>query len=327
MTIKDVAREAGVSVATISRVLNNTDSVSEATREKVLQAVKKTGYSQNLLGKHLRCNKTNIILVMLTTIVNSFCAKLVHSIDNEAKKHGYSIMICATNNDEETEERYINYVKNKFVDGIIIINSVMNGEKMAELSSSFPVVQCSEYIDEKHTPYVTIDNKKAAYDAVSYLINKGRRNIMFIGVDNNLISSKERHLGYKIALLDNGIKYDENLVLYGNYGYRNAHELTSSYFKNGVNVDAIFAISDKMAAGALTSVKEYGCKVPQDVMVIGFDNTDITYIYNPTITTVAQPHKDMGKAALDMLIKRINNEKCDNLILKHELKLRQSTEL
>lgn len=328
MTIKDVAREAGVSVATISRVLNNSESVSEATREKVMDAIQKTGYQQNLLGRHLRCNKTNIILVMLTSIVNSYCAKLVHSIDDEARKHGYSIMICATDNDRDTEQRYINFLKNKFVDGIIIINTVMNEQEIAELSSSFPVVQCSEYTDSKNTPYVTINNKAAAYDAVNYLIQHGRKRIMHISVDNNCMSSKERLEGYKQALKDNGLEFDENLVLYGNYGYRNAHEITSAYFdKNGVNADGIFAISDKMAAGAVTSVIEKDKKVPDDVMVIGFDNTDITYIYNPTITTIAQPYREIGTAAVKMLLEIFDGKKCENLILKHELKFRETTNI
>lgn len=326
MTIKDVAREAGVSVATISRVLNNSEAVSEATKEKVMDAVKKTGYQQNLLGRHLRCNKTNIILVMLTSIVNSYCAKLVHSIDDEARKHGYSIMICATDNDSETEQRYINFLKNKFVDGIIIINTTMDEKEIAELSSSFPVVQCSEYTDDQNTPYVTIDNKSAAYDAVTYLINNGCKRIMHISVNNNCMSSKERLEGYKQALKDNGIKYDENLVIYGNYGYRNSHEITSSYFDdNDVTVDGIFAISDKMAAGAITSVIERGYKVPDDVMVIGFDNTDITYIYNPTITTIAQPYRKIGTAAVKMLLDIFDGKQCENLILNHEIKFREST--
>lgn len=326
MTIKDVAKTAGVSVATVSRVINGSDSVTEETRKKIMDIIEKTGYRQNLLGRNLRCNKTNIILVMLTTIVNSFCAKLVHSIENEAKKYGYSIMICATNNDKESEERYINFVRNKFVDGIIILNSTLTDKKMNELSSSFPVVQCSEYVDSKNTPYITIDNKKAAYDAVNYLVKLGRQKIVFIGVDNNIVSSKDRLEGYKQALSDNGIAFDKSLVIYGNYGYRNAHELTYEYFKTHTDADGVFAISDKMAAGAITSLRELGHKVPEDVAVIGFDNTDITYIYNPTISTVAQPHREMGKAAFDMLMKKINGEKCENLVLPHELRLRNSTE-
>ena len=326
MTIKDVAKHAGVSVATISRVLNEPDKVSEETKNKVLKAVEETGYQQNLFGKHLRCKKTNIILVMLTSVVNSFCAKIVNSIDNEAKKHGYSIMICVTNDDPKTEERYLNYVKNKFVDGMIVINSTLNQEQMASLSSIYPVIQCSEYADPDTTPYVTIDNKQAAKDAVNHLISNGKKNILLVGVDDpNIISAKERLEGYKEALKENKIPYDEHKVVFSNFGFRNTQKLMNEYFKNGVNVDAVFAISDKMAAATIVALQEKGLKVPEDVMVMGFDNTDITYIFNPTITTVAQPHKEMGKTAFNMLLEKINGKKCKNSILKHELIIRKST--
>ncbi len=326
MTIKDVAKYAGVSVATISRVLNEPDKVSEDTRNKVLKAVEETGYQQNLFGKHLRCKKTNIILVMLTSVVNSFCAKIVNSIDNEAKKHGYSIMICVTNDDPKTEERYLSYVKNKFVDGMIVINSTMNQQQMSELSSDFPVIQCSEYADPHTTPYVTINNKQAAKDAVNHLIKIGKKDILFIGVDEpNIISAKERLEGYKEVLNENNIEYDCKKVVFSNFGFRNTQRLMKDYFKNGVNIDAIFAISDKMAAAAIVSLQEKGLKVPEDIIVIGFDNTDISYIFNPTITTVAQPHKEMGKTAFKMLLERINDVKCENHILKHELVIRKST--
>lgn len=326
MTIKEVAKYAGVSVATISRVLNEPDKVTEDTRNKVLKAIEETGYQQNLFGRHLRCKKTNIILVMLTSVVNSFCAKIVNSIDNEAKKHGYSIMICATNDDTKTEERYLNYVKNKFVDGMIVINSTMNQQQMSELSSSFPVIQCSEYADPDTTPYVTINNKQAAKDAVNHLIQNGKKNIMLISVDDpNIISAKERLEGYKEALEENNFKYDDKNVVFSNFGFRNTQKLMTEHFKDGVNIDAIFAISDKMAAAAIVALQEKGLRVPEDIMVIGFDNTDITYIFNPTITTVAQPHKEMGKTAFKMLLDRINEKKCNNHILKHDLVIRKST--
>lgn len=326
MTIKDVAKYAGVSVATISRVLNEPDKVSEDTRTKVLKAIEETGYRQNLFGKHLRCKKTNIILVMLTSVVNSFCAKIVNSIDNEAKKHGYSIMICATNDDPKTEERYLNYVKNRFVDGMIVINSTMNQEEMASLSSQFPVVQCSEYADPDTTPYVTINNKQAAKDAVGHLIKNGRKNIMIIGVDDpNIISAGERLEGYKEALNENNIEYDSKKVVYSNFGFRNTQNILTEYFKNNVNIDAIFAISDKMAAAAIGVLQKKNLKIPEDIMVIGFDNTDITYMFNPTISTVAQPHKEMGKTAFKMLLDRMNDKKCKNYILNHELVIRKST--
>lgn len=326
LTIKEVAKYAGVSVATISRVLNEPDKVSDDTKSKVLKAIEETGYQQNLFGKHLRCKKTNIILVMLTSVVNSFCAKIVNSIDNEAKKHGYSIMICVTNDDPKTEERYLNYVKNKFVDGMIVINSTMNQQQMSELSSSFPVIQCSEYADPATTPYVTINNRQAAKDAVNHLIQYEKKDIMLIGVDNpNIISAKERLEGYREALEENNIKYDTKKVVFSNFGFKNTQKLMMEYFKENIKVDAIFAISDKMAAAAIVALQDKGLKVPEDVTVIGFDNTDISYIFNPSITTIAQPHKEMGKVAFQMLIERINERKCENSILKHELVIRKST--
>ena len=326
MTIKDVAKYAGVSVATISRVLNEPEKVSEETKNKVLKAVEETGYQQNLFGKHLRCKRTNIILVMLTSVVNSFCAKILNSIDNEAKKHGYSIMICATNDDPKTEERYLNYVKNKFVDGMIVINSTLSEAEMSELSHRFPVIQCSEYADPNTTPFVTINNKKAAKDAVNYLIENGRKDILFVGVDDpNIISAKERLEGYKEALAENNIVYKSENVIFSNFGFRNTHKLMSDYLKNNVKYDAIFAISDKMAAAAIVALQEKGFKVPEDIIVVGFDNTDISYIFNPSITTLAQPHKEMGKVAFDMLLDRINGKKTKNTILEHKIVIRKST--
>lgn len=326
MTIKDVAKYAGVSVATISRVLNEPDKVSEDTRTKVLKAIEETGYQQNLFGKHLRCKKTNIILVMLTSVVNSFCAKIVNSIDNEAKKHGYSIMICVTNDDPKTEERYLNYVKNKFVDGMIVINSTLNQQEMASLSSAYPVIQCSEYADPCTTPYVTINNKQAAKDVVNYFIKDGKKKIMLVGVDDpNIISAKERLEGYKEALTENNINYDPDKVVFSNFGFRNTQKLMSEYFQDGVEVDAVFAISDKMAAATIVALQQKGVRVPEDVAVMGFDNTDITYIFNPTISTVSQPHKKMGKTAFKMLLDRIDGKKSSNCILQHELIIRKST--
>lgn len=326
MTIKDVAKYAGVSVATISRVINEPDKVSESTKNKVLKAIDEIGYQQNLFGKHLRQQKTNIILVMLTSVVNSFCAKIINSIDNEAKKHGYNIMICATNDDPKTEERYLNYVKNKFVDGMIVINSTLSEKEMSNLSMKFPIIQCSEYTDPKTTPYVTINNKKAAKDAVNYIIEQGRKNILLIGVDDpNIISAKERLEGYKEALKENNIEFTTNNIVFSNYGYRNTYRLMSEFFKKGVNCDAVFAISDKMAAASIVALQEIQYNVPEDIIVVGFDNTDISYIFNPSITTVAQPHKEMGKVAFEMLLDRINGKKCKNKILEHEIIVRKST--
>lgn len=323
--IKDVAKEAGVSVATVSRVLNENGPVAEETKEKVLAAALKLDYRPNLLGRQLRRNETKIILVMLSSLANTFCSKVISGIEKAATQKGYNIMICATNDAKESENKYLDFVKNKLADGVIILNSTLTQAEMVLLSKTVPVVQCCEYIDTQTTPYVSIDNETAAFDTVSYLIQKGRRKIVFLGADNHFISSHLRLSGYKKALEKHNIPLDENLLIFGNYGYRNGMYVTEKLLEKTRDFDAVFAISDRMAAGAITALQNHGISVPGEVEVIGFDNTDITYLFQPNITTVAQPQIKLGATAFDLMLKRIRGEKTKNIILPHQLIFRNST--
>lgn len=323
--IKDVAKYANVSVATVSRVFNGTGAVAEQTKKDILEAARLLGYSPNLLGKNLREKKTRIVLVMLSSLANTFCSKVVHGIEREAAKSGYHIMICATGGVRESEEVYLNFVRNKLADGMIILNSSLSETEMREYSALFPIVQCSEYSDTKTTPFVSVDNRAAAYDAVNRLIQNGRKKIAYMGVDNGLISSRLRMEGYRAALADAGLAFDERLVLCGNYGYRNAIRVMKDFLKKNISFDALFAISDRMAAGAITALREAGICVPKDVGVIGFDNTDITYMFEPTISTVAQPQNEMGECAFRLLSSLLDKQEAENVILNHKLILRNST--
>lgn len=323
--IKDVAKYANVSVATVSRVFNGTGVVAEQTKKDILEAARHLGYSPNLLGKNLRERKTRIILVMLSSLANTFCSKVLHGIEKEASKHGYHIMICATGGVKESEEVYLNFVRNKLADGMIVLNSSLSESEMKVYSNLFPVVQCSEYSDTETTPFVSIDNRAAAYDATVQLIKSGRRNIAYMGVDNGLISSRLRLEGYRAALADSGIPFEEKLVLNGNYGYRSAIRVMKKFLEEKPIFDALFAISDRMAAGAITALREANLCVPEDVCVIGFDNTDITYMFEPTISTVSQPQNDMGEHAFRLMLKLLEQQPTDNIILQHKLILRNST--
>ncbi len=325
MTIKELAKLANVSVATVSRVMNNDGVVTEETRKKVLTVAKEVGYHSNLIGRNLRRRQTDNILVMLTSLSNTFCNKVIRAIEKEAEKSGYSILVCATNGDKDTEKKYVNFARNKLVDGMIILNSSITKEEMQEYSAAIPIVQCCEYVDRESTPYVTVDSVKASYEAVNSLIESGRRKIAFFTVDNDLISTKERFEGYKKALEDNGIPFDAKLVFIGNYGYRNAISETERFIDSGVDFDGLFAISDRMAAGAIKAIIQSGKSVPDDVAVIGFDNTDASYITTPAITTVAQPANSLGKEAFSMLCKVMKKEKYHNKILDYEIITREST--
>ena len=239
ISIREVAKEANVSVATVSRVLNKTGAVADKTRTAVLDAVEKLGYKPNFFGKSLRSSKTNIILVMLSSLANTFCADVIRAIDKTASELGYYIIVCTTNGQKEKEEYYINFACNRLSDGMIILNSSLTESEMSALSEKICLVQCNEYSDMHNTPFVSIDNKKAAYDAVSLLASNGRKRIVFYTVDNEFISTTDRLCGYKQALADNGLEFDRRLVLYGNYGYHNAERGFSEFLENDIPFDAV----------------------------------------------------------------------------------------
>lgn len=313
-----------MSVATVSRVLNKTRHVSEEIEKAVLEAARELGYTPNLLGKNLRQKRTGIILVMMSTLTNSFCSKVVTGIGGEAEKHNYHIMICATNGLPEKEKIYLELVKNRMADGMIVLNSTLSADEMSLDSNHAAIVQCSEYTASENTPFVSIDNRIAAEDACNHLIANGRKRILFVGVDNSLISSRLRLEGYQKALNDHGIPFDEKLVIYSNYGYRNTMRVVDKYLTEGNRFDAVFAISDRMAAGAISALRKHGLTVPEDIEVIGFDNTDIAYMVEPPLTTISQPQTEMGKQAFSLLLEKLNGGEPENVILPHKLIVRKS---
>lgn len=323
-SIKDVAREAGVSVATVSRVINKSGTVAQGTQKAVNDAIEKLGYRYNLFGRGLRSGETKIIMVMLSSIANTFCSSVIRSIDKAAERKGYCTMICTTDGQAEKEEYYINFASNGLYDGIIILNSGLNAKQISDLAKNIPVVQCNEYVEVENAPYVSINNEKAAYDAVKLLIENGRRKIVFYTVENNLVSTRERYKGYRRALADYSVGYDEKLVLCGNYGYRNAMRVFAEYIEDGCDIDGIFAISDRMAVGAARVLIDKGYKVPGDVSIVGFDNTDISYTSTPQITTISQPHALLGKNAFEQLERVINKQKTENIVLQHKIVMRDS---
>ncbi len=324
-SIKDVAKEAGVSVATVSRVINGTATVSQDTKNAVNSAIEKLGYRQNLFGKNLRQSKSGVIMVMLTSIANTFCANVIRSIDKAAAANGYCTMICLTDGNDEKEEYYVNFAQNGFFDGVIVLNSNLNAVRMAGLSAAVPTVQCNEFVDTVSTPYVSIDNEKAAFEAVDALVKLGRKKVVFYTVKNGLVSTSDRFKGYLKALKANSVEFDEELVLNGNYGYRNAKSNFSKFLDTVKKFDGVFAISDRMAAGAISALGERGISVPDDVEVIGFDNTDISYTSTPTITTVSQPYATLGKDAFEQLFRLMQGKKAKNIILPHKIIFRNST--
>ncbi|MDP4153205.1 MAG: LacI family DNA-binding transcriptional regulator [Bacillota bacterium] len=325
MNINDIAKASGVSVATVSRVLNDSSRVSQKTKDRILEVIKETGYHPSMIGKSLREKNTHLILVLITSVVNTYYAKVIKGIESVALSRGYYVVIANSYDKKEYEEAYLPLLTKRMVDGIILASSWVAPENLAGISSAYPIVQCGENFIE-NVPFVSIDNVGAAYDIVKLMIKKGKRRIATLSVDNSKPSTTDRMEGYKRALEESGLQFDENLIMYGNYGFRNALMTTEKFLTKNPDIDGIFAISDRMAAGAIRAAKKFGKRVPDDIAVSGFDDVDIAYTVEPGITTVSQNQEEMGKAAATMLIERINGKSKDNTqrIIPYEIKIRDS---
>lgn len=325
-TIQDVAVKVGVSVATVSRVLNNKSYVSDETREKVLLAIKKLDYEPNLLGRNLRRMETKMVLVMLPSISNPFFAKIVKGIEDLGHENGYNVMLCNTEKDKIREDIYLNLLKNRLADGVIFMGSQIGKRELKKLGQNYSVVQCCECMDIDELSSVTIDNSKAAYEIVSHLIKLGHKEIGMISCKNSNLSTKQRESGYKQALEFAGLMFNKELIKFGNYGYDSGKKAANEFIAMAKVPTAIFSISDIMAIGAIRNIKEAGFNVPKDISVVGFDNINYSYMCEPELTTVSQRQYEQGCMAMKLLIRKIRGEQKEpeHVILEHEIIYRQS---
>ena len=326
-TIRDVAEKAGVSIATVSRVLNKQVSVSPTTRAKVEKAINELNYQPNYLGRNLRRAETKIILVILQNISNPFYSKVVEGIEDLGHKNGYNIMICNTDSEPDRERSYLDLLINRLVDGVILMEPEIDSEELSRIGSNFPIVQCSEYKENTDIPHISIDNVAAGYTAVNHLIKLGHNRIGMISGYNRLLSAIQREKGYKQALEEAAIKHDPDLIKYGSYGFTGGLRAARDFLQMENAPTAIFAISDITAIGAIRAIKEVGLSIPEDVAVVGFDNTSIASMYDPQLTTISQPRYDLGKVSMQILLDLIKNREISSkeIYMEHELIIREST--
>lgn len=328
VSIKDVAREAGVSIATVSRVLNDVDVVNEDTKKKVKDAIEKLGYRPNIVARSLKTQKTRTIGILIPDISSQFYPEVVRGTEDVANIYDYNIILCNSDSDLEKEKEYLRVLKEKMVDGVLYMSSSLEMEILElikELDLKTVLVVTSD--KEKTFPSVSIDNREAAYDATMSLLAKGNKKIAYIGVHKDEVNAAAvRYLGYEDALKEKGLEVDENLVYFGELKAREGYEGVNKILEKGT-FDALFCASDEIAMGAINALREKNIKVPEDVDVIGFDNIYSASIFYPKLTTVAVPMYDMGSVGMRMLIKIINNKELEekNYILPYEIIERDST--
>ena len=286
VTIADVARYAGVSVATVSRVINGSDKVTEKTKEKIEKAIAEIGYRPNALGRNLRRMNTNTILVILPTIANSFFSKLVKGIEDTGRKKGYAVMLCTTEENPDSERMYLDLIRMCQADGAILLSSYLSDEELNQFGKAYPLVQCSEYRENVNLPYVSIDNVKAAYDSVSYLTALGHRKIALIS-ESNSYSSRLREIGYEKALKEASIK--ERYIEYGNYGYTSGYRGYGAAFVPVSVVVCSLCHQRYHGGGAIKACVAHGKRVPEDISVIGFDNIIFSRMFTPGLPQCLSP--------------------------------------
>lgn len=325
-TIYDVARLAGVSIATVSKVINNTGSISEKTRKKVMKVIEQLNYQPNVMATALTGKYTHSIGLLIPDLANPFFSELARSIEDRGHELGFSLMICSTDYIPEKEAKYIDLLKRKSVDGIILASGFENFRPVEQLlEEHFPVCIVARAIPSIAVNTVSLDDFMGGYEATSYLIQQGHRRIAIVARD--VWSNRERMRGYVKALEDYGLKPYEVFEFVQESNVEWGKRMAAMLLQSSDPPTAIFACNDLLAAGVIEAAKERGLKVPRDLSVIGFDNTIVATITDPPLTTMSQPIKSMGREVMDLMVSEIRSEKehKSRVVLMPQLVVRKST--
>ncbi|MGN9164266.1 LacI family DNA-binding transcriptional regulator [Tissierellaceae bacterium HCP3S3_D8] len=320
MTIKEIAKLANVSSATVSKILNGKDQyISEATRQRVLEIVEREGYIPNAIAKSLKIKSTKTIGIVIPDVMNLFFSELARGIEDAAEKKGYSVILCNSDNKESKEEKYIQILQEKMVDGIILTASERSVSKSLKRRNTPMILLDRDISIDDNVGRIVVDNEDGAYNATNFLIDKGCKNIGFISSDNINKSSGERFKGYKKAILEKGIEYDDEKIFLQNYTIETGYKGTMTLLEE-TKIDGICCGNDLIAIGAIKALKEKDIDVPREVKVIGFDDIQVSQYMDPPLTTIKQPIYEMGEEAVKMLVAIIEREEVNMVkILKTEL--------
>ncbi|MCY7572636.1 catabolite control protein A [Bacillus pumilus] len=329
VTIYDVAREANVSMATVSRVVNGNPNVKPTTRKKVLEAIDRLGYRPNAVARGLASKKTTTVGVIIPDISSIFYSELARGIEDIATMYKYNIILSNSDQNTDKELHLLNTMLGKQVDGIVFMGGNITDVLVEEFKRSpVPIVLAASVEEQAQTPSVNINYEQAIYDSVQLLVEKGHKRIAFVsGPMSEPINSMRKLAGYKRALEEAGIAFDDALVAEGDYSYDSGIESLAHLLEQSDKPTAVIAATDEMALGVIHGAQDRGVFIPEDLEVIGFDNTRLSLMVRPQLTTVVQPTYDIGAVAMRLLTKLMNKEQVDDQIveLPHRIEERQST--
>ncbi|MGF7056547.1 LacI family DNA-binding transcriptional regulator [Brassicibacter mesophilus] len=326
-TIKDVAKMAGVSISTVSRVINNSKPVSPEIRKKVLDVINEVGYKPNEIARTLVTKKSFLIGVIVTDLGDSYIAEMVRGIEEVGKMYDYDILLCSTYGDKEAEVKYVQLLNRKQVEGIILISDILNDEIKEQMSEyKIPFAYLNRYFYEENYPTVSIDDLEASYEMTNYLIKLGHKNIAYVSNNENDHSLETLKLeGYRRAIAENE-ECTENLYFTEGRNIDNGYEIARDIISFNENITAVFCGHDELAIGVLNFMYDNNIKVPEQISVAGYGDVKIASIFRPRLTTIKEPFYDIGAVAIRRIIKELKGEKIDmnNIILPFQIQKRDS---
>lgn len=315
VTIKDIARELGISPSTVSRALKDHPDISVETKKSVNALAEKLNYQPNIVALSLRQKKTNTIGVIIPELVHFFFSTVISGIEDVAHQAGYSVILAQSNETYVREVAHVKALFNSRVDGMLIslARETTNYDHIESIiSKGVPIVFYDRMYNSPTSSKVIVDDYAGAKEAVNHLIEQGCKNIAHMVGAPSLIISKDRLRGYQDALTENGLKVNEDLIFACDSGtFEEGKEVAKKLLSSKSSIDAIFTNNDPMAMGAMVAIKEKGLKIPQDIAVVGFSNWFFGELMEPSLTTIDQPGYEMGQEAARLLIRQIERRDKD----------------
>lgn len=310
VTIKDVAKRAGVALSTASYALNNSTKVSKTTKEKVERAARELNYKKNGLAADLKKTKTNTIALILSDLSGPYYSELIRGVQDVAIKNGYDLIACSTIGGSESTA--IKFLKEKRADGVIIqAHNIDDNVILQAARKGFPLIVLDRKLNHKFIVNVEVDNIEGGYKITQHLIDKGNKKIAYISGPWNSLDNKLRFEGYLKALEDNNLTYNDKWNITGNFTRKGGYEATKNLISQGDLPEAVFFGNDEMAIGGLEAFKENDIHLPEDISIVGFDDIELAEYVSPSLTTIKQPKYELGALSVDLILKVLSGKGVD----------------
>lgn len=327
-TIRDVAAEAGVSIASVSKMLNDPNYGSAETRARVMAAIKKIGYHRNNIARSMVKGKTGMVALVIPDVRNPFFTAVARGVEDVANKYDYRVMLCNTDEDPTKQRNYIDVLRSKVVDGFIIAVASEEDRYLKKIDrEKLPFVFIDRGCSGIPADTVVVDNRDGAYKAVSHLIRLGHKRIGLVAGKRDTLTGRERLRGYLDALRDAGLSVDEALIRDGGFSTEGGYEATRALLALGRGLTAVFTSNNAMTIGCLKALAEARVKIPDQIAVVGFDDSEWAEFFTPPLTVMRQPTYTMGTLAGEILFQRLEGtgpRERKEIVLKPELVVRES---